>query len=262
MYIKHRSFPLENEIDGLIQDIEGTTQLITTRTVSSSMTMEEVIKRAKEDYITYEAASFRPILLEKREEFEQKFPIEYALFVRKGSLDFKHGTVNEKAFYRTHLLRIRQEFEEKQFELEKIRKYPKKEFRSKTLTTKDLPIQDLLIQEFPIQDLPIQEFPVKECPIQELSTKEPMKGSTKRKKSIPSTVKKLVWNKHIGETIGKSKCLCCQSTDITQMSFHCGHIVAESNGGQTIVSNLKPICQNCNSSMGTKNMKDFMDSLQ
>ncbi len=242
MYIKHRSFPLENEIDGLIQDIEGTTQLITTRTVSSSMTMEEVIKRAKEDYITYEAASFRPILLEKREEFEQKFPIEYALFVRKGSLDFKHGTVNEKAFYRTHLLRIRQEFEEKQFELEKIRKYPKKEFHSKTLTTKDLP--------------------VKECPIQELSTKEPMKGSTKRKKSIPSTVKKLVWNKHIGETIGKSKCLCCQSTDITQMSFHCGHIVAESNGGQTIVSNLKPICQNCNSSMGTKNMKDFMDSLQ
>jgi 5-methylcytosine-specific restriction endonuclease McrA len=25
-----------------------------------------------------------------------------------------------------------------------------------------------------------------------------------------------------------------------------------------IVSNLKPICQNCNSSMGTKNMDEFM----
>ena len=46
------------------------------------------------------------------------------------------------------------------------------------------------------------------------------------------------------------------------MSFNCGHIVAEANGGDTIVSNLKPICQNCNSSMGTKNMKEFMKSLK
>ena len=37
------------------------------------------------------------------------------------------------------------------------------------------------------------------------------------------------------------------------MSFHCGHIIAEAKGGETIVSNLKPICQNCNSSMGTTN---------
>ena len=42
------------------------------------------------------------------------------------------------------------------------------------------------------------------------------------------------------------------------MSFNCGHIIAEANGGELIVSNLKPICQNCNSSMGTKNMDDFM----
>ena len=42
------------------------------------------------------------------------------------------------------------------------------------------------------------------------------------------------------------------------MSFNCGHIIAEANGGKVIVSNLKPICQNCNSSMGTKNMDDFM----
>ena len=41
------------------------------------------------------------------------------------------------------------------------------------------------------------------------------------------------------------------------MSFNCGHIIAEANGGGIIVSNLKPICQNCNSSMGTKNMDDF-----
>jgi 5-methylcytosine-specific restriction endonuclease McrA len=84
----------------------------------------------------------------------------------------------------------------------------------------------------------------------------------KKKKAIPATVKRLVWNTNIGEMIGKSKCLCCKSTDITQMSFNCGHIVAEANGGDTIVSNLKPICQNCNSSMGTKNMDEFMKSLK
>ena len=91
--------------------------------------------------------------------------------------------------------------------------------------------------------------------------KEPNNKNVK-KKPIPSTVKKLVWNTNIGEEIGKTKCLCCKSTDITQMSFNCGHIIAEANGGNTIVSNLKPICQNCNSSMGTKNMNEFMLSLK
>ena len=84
----------------------------------------------------------------------------------------------------------------------------------------------------------------------------------KKKKPISSTIKKLVWNTNIGEEKGKSKCLCCKSTEITQMSFHCGHIIAESNGGDTIVSNLKPICQNCNSSMGSKDMNEFMKSLK
>ena len=88
-----------------------------------------------------------------------------------------------------------------------------------------------------------------------------IKKDKKKKKSISSTLKRLVWNTNIGEAIGKSKCTCCKSTDITQLSFNCGHIIAESNGGDTIVSNLKPICQNCNSSMGTKNMNDFMSSL-
>jgi 5-methylcytosine-specific restriction endonuclease McrA len=83
-----------------------------------------------------------------------------------------------------------------------------------------------------------------------------------RKKTISATLKRLVWNTNIGEDIGKTKCLCCKSTDITQMSFHCGHVVAEINGGELIVSNLKPICQNCNSSMGTKNMNDFMETFK
>jgi hypothetical protein len=78
------------------------------------------------------------------------------------------------------------------------------------------------------------------------------------KKNIKIAVKKAVWDKYIGLDIGQTKCLCCKITDIIQMSFHCGHIIAEVNGGETIVSNLKPICQNCNLSMGTENMNEFM----
>jgi hypothetical protein len=102
---------------------------------------------------------------------------------------------------------------------------------------------------------------IKEPKIQK--TKEPkIQKEPVKKKNISSTVKRLVWNTNIGELIGKSKCLCCNVTDITQMSFHCGHVIAEINGGETIVSNLKPICQNCNSSMGTKNMNAFMLTLK
>jgi hypothetical protein len=80
-----------------------------------------------------------------------------------------------------------------------------------------------------------------------------------KKLKIPSTLKRLVWNKHIGEEIGKSKCLCCRVTDITQMSFHCGHVIAVKNGGGVTLDNLRPICQNCNSSMSTMNMDEFIN---
>ena len=113
---------------------------------------------------------------------------------------------------------------------------------------------------------PSQKIKEKEAPTEGTEKKPRQKkvkefGNAGKKKSIPSAIKKLVWNKNIGEDIGKSKCYCCKSTDISQTSFHCGHVIAESKGGKTIVSNLKPICQNCNSSMGTKDMNDFMSTL-
>jgi hypothetical protein len=100
----------------------------------------------------------------------------------------------------------------------------------------------------------------KEKEITIIQPKEEIK-KTSKKQLVSSTIKKLVWNMHIGEEIGKSKCLCCKVSYITQLSFHCGHIVAESKGGEMIVSNLRPICQNCNSSMGNKNMDEFMKTL-
>ncbi len=116
--------------------------------------------------------------------------------------------------------------------------------------------EDCLKQNYPDSETLIKEPVSKKC---KNTTDILVKN---KKKTISSTIKKLVWNTNIGEDIGKTKCMCCKSTDITQMSFNCGHIIAESNGGDTIVSNLKPICQNCNSSMGTKNMNEFMISLK
>jgi len=83
-----------------------------------------------------------------------------------------------------------------------------------------------------------------------------------QKKRIPATVKRLVWNQYVGEEIGKTKCYCCQLSDITQMTFHCGHVLSERYGGDTDIQNLRPICQSCNSSMGTTNMEDFITLYQ
>ena len=87
-------------------------------------------------------------------------------------------------------------------------------------------------------------------------------SKTPKKKPIPATLKRLVWDKYIGESIGKAKCLCCDLTDITQMSFHCGHVLAEVNGGTITIDNLRPICQNCNLSMRKTDMNLFKAILQ
>lgn len=81
-----------------------------------------------------------------------------------------------------------------------------------------------------------------------------------KKQRIPSALKKLVWNKHIGGHVGEAKCMCCKVTIISQMSFHCGHVISENMGGKLELPNLRPICQNCNSSMGTRNMDEFIDT--
>ena len=77
------------------------------------------------------------------------------------------------------------------------------------------------------------------------------------KKRIPKVVKDHSWNKWIGDNIACSKCLCCNINEIKMNNFHCGHIVAEVNGGTNSIENLKPICSACNLSMGSENLEDF-----
>ena len=79
-----------------------------------------------------------------------------------------------------------------------------------------------------------------------------------KRKLTPKTVRTDVWNKYIGKTIAQHACLCCKNKLILNTSFECGHIVACSKGGSTSIDNLRPICSECNRSMGTKNMIDFI----
>lgn len=46
--------------------------------------------------------------------------------------------------------------------------------------------------------------------------------------------------------------------DILQGNFECGHVVSEKDGGNMSVDNLKPICGQCNRSMGSQNMNDYV----
>jgi len=78
-----------------------------------------------------------------------------------------------------------------------------------------------------------------------------------KKKTVPKVLRDLAWSKWIGEDIGKAKCLCCEINDIKMSSFHCGHVIAEVNGGKTEVDNLRPICSACNLSMGSENLNTF-----
>jgi len=83
---------------------------------------------------------------------------------------------------------------------------------------------------------------------------EPAKRTKQR---IPKRLKTLVWDAQFGSSVAEAKCPCCKKTVIRQTEFHCGHKLAEANGGLTALSNLIPLCAQCNLSMGKKNFDDF-----
>ena len=80
----------------------------------------------------------------------------------------------------------------------------------------------------------------------------------KKKQVIPKNIKKIVWNTYIGSEIIRHKCLCCKKVTIENTFFECGHVISEKDGGTLEISNLRPICSECNRSMGCKNMIDYV----
>jgi hypothetical protein len=84
---------------------------------------------------------------------------------------------------------------------------------------------------------------------------------SKPKKSISASLRQKVWNQYIGLSVGETLCKCCNTNIISQLRFHCGHVIAEACGGETTIENLRPICEKCNLSMGTQNLNDFAQTL-
>jgi hypothetical protein len=81
-----------------------------------------------------------------------------------------------------------------------------------------------------------------------------------KKVQIPKALKETLWDKHYGENARNGKCLCCSNTQISITKYEAGHVIAEAEGGEAKLDNLKPICSTCNGSMGAKNMEVFMEA--
>ena len=90
------------------------------------------------------------------------------------------------------------------------------------------------------------------------NTQEIQTHSSKVKKYIPITLKVAVWDQYIGKDIPYKICPICQINEIRQTNFECGHLLAKNNGGLIDIKNLRPICGQCNKSMGTKHMKNYV----
>ncbi len=70
------------------------------------------------------------------------------------------------------------------------------------------------------------------------------------KKKIPKALREQVWLKICGKKF-EHKCTVswCQNV-MTPFTFEAGHVIPESRGGSTNLSNLLPLCSSCNKSMG------------
>ena len=100
-------------------------------------------------------------------------------------------------------------------------------------------------------------------PVKEEKPKPALLGLLKVQKKKVVITKRLrhsVWIRWIGIKYGEAECWCCREIKISQGgSYHCGHVKAESLGGETDVENLRPICADCNLGMRTKNMIVFQE---
>tara|TARA_Y100000389_G_scaffold203761_1_gene253328 strand:+ start:1353 stop:2570 length:1218 start_codon:yes stop_codon:yes gene_type:complete len=92
------------------------------------------------------------------------------------------------------------------------------------------------------------------------------KNKRGNKKQISNYKKKKVWINEFGENslteiIPTRTCPIsfCNNKLIwgKKNGWHCGHIISEHNDGETEPNNLRPICPDCNSSMGHQNWVDY-----
>jgi len=91
---------------------------------------------------------------------------------------------------------------------------------------------------------------------------KPEKPDKPTRKNIPQAVKKSVWRKYITTEDPKKlygKCFVNCGKTITIEDFDLGHVIPFSKGGGDNIDNMRPICRECNLSMGTMNLDEFKE---
>lgn len=77
-------------------------------------------------------------------------------------------------------------------------------------------------------------------------------SSLSKKNNIPKKIREEVWKHYNGNNF-ESACKVSWCRNIIDVfNYHVGHDVPESKGGKLDIINLKPICSNCNLSMGDR----------
>ena len=103
----------------------------------------------------------------------------------------------------------------------------------------------------------LEKYDYKLCGKHKKYSKEIKKPETR--KAISKKDRLDVWNFYIGAAYGLHQCLlcCAKILDKGSSDWHCGHVISHADGGSSSVSNLRPICTDCNYAMGKTDMKVY-----
>ncbi len=79
-----------------------------------------------------------------------------------------------------------------------------------------------------------------------------------KRKQIPFYIQVMVFDKYNDETKRFGFCWCCRDRlDVTKCCS--GHYISIKNGGNNKISNLRPICYSCKISIGSMNLRDYVE---
>ena len=84
-----------------------------------------------------------------------------------------------------------------------------------------------------------------------------MKSISHKKKTIPKKIKEIVLNRDFGIEKNIGKCYACKC-ELFRKDVIMGHVLAEYNGGDCSANNLRCVCGDCNSSMQTLHMQEYI----
>lgn len=76
-----------------------------------------------------------------------------------------------------------------------------------------------------------------------------------KRRPIDKNIRNVIWQKYNKNSLS-GKCYVCKRP-ITHDYFEVGHNKAVSKGGKDNITNLRPICSNCNRAMGTMAIEQY-----